>query len=245
MNQGRRRGANADVASGYLKRIIIFDDNLVACEMQKSLIKLNKPIQVGFIVLEHSKLQMYDFHYRTMRELYNNFNLVYMDTDSLVYNIITKDFYVDLKKLADEGTEDFDTSNYGDVNRFNVKPVNHQKLGTMKDELGGKIIKKFVGLRAKCYMYETDDDCKHVRAKGVQKNVSMHLTMDDFERCFLDRTMNIVKEQRYFRSNKHKMYTEVVQKIALNGGDTKRFVLDDGVHTLAWGHYEIDEALNV
>ena len=44
-------------------------------------------------------------------------------------------------------------------------------IGLFEDELDGKIIAKFVGLRAKTYAYLTDDGSKHKKAKGMKKCV--------------------------------------------------------------------------
>lgn len=242
-HDGHKRGATSSVASGYLKRVIVFDDNLIACEMQKTNVRLNKPIQVGFIILEHSKLQMYEFNYDIFKPMYPSSELLYMDTDSLIYNVKTKDFYADLKQLAENNTPYFDTSNFGLSNPYEIPAVNNQRLGTMKDELKGKIMTRFIGLSPKCYCYETQGNALNVRAKGVQRKVAGNLTYEEFEACLNDPTTKIIKQQRLFRSHMHIMYTEIMTKIALNGQDTKRFVLDDGTHTLAWGHYKIMEIL--
>ena len=47
------------------------------------------------------------------------------------------------------------------------------------------------------------------------------------------RTMNVL------RSRKHRVHGERVHKIALSGFDSKKFILEDGVHTLAFGHKDI------
>ena len=48
---------------------------------------------------------------------------------------------------------------------------NKKKIGFMKDELGGRIIKEFIGLRPKCYSYLTDDGNVDKKAKGTKRCV--------------------------------------------------------------------------
>ena len=43
------------------------------------------------------------------------------------------------------------------------------------------------------------------------------------------------------RSYKHEVYTEEVNKVALCSDDDKRYILEDGINTLAWGHYKIPQ----
>ena len=64
----------------------IFDRNFFAIHQVKSVLTLNKPIYVGFSILELSKLLIYKFHYEYVK---NNFDakLLFTDTDSLVYEI--------------------------------------------------------------------------------------------------------------------------------------------------------------
>ena len=77
-----------------------------------------------------------------------------MDTDSFVIYIKTDDFYED---IANDVVEWFDTSNY-DSNRARPIGKNNKVTGIFKDELGGKTMIEFVGLRAKTYRYFIDDN---------------------------------------------------------------------------------------
>ena len=93
--------------------------------------------------------------------------LCYMDTDSFVIYIKTEDFYEDFGSDAERW---FDTSNY-DENDERPLPIGKNKNGSFffKDELGGKIMKEFCGLRAKTYAYLMDDDSEKKKAKVTKK----------------------------------------------------------------------------
>ena len=82
--------------------------------MKKVKVKMNKPIYLGLSILEISKIIMYEFWYDYVKKKYGGMvKLCYMDTDSLIMNIKTKDFYKDITQDVEER---FDTSNY-DVDR--------------------------------------------------------------------------------------------------------------------------------
>ena len=104
---------------------------------------LNKPIYVGFTVLELSKLMMYDFHYNFIK---NNFNaeLLFTDTDSLTYEIKSENVYEEFFKWKDL----FDFSNYSKDSKF-FDNANKKVIRKMKDEYGGVIIDQFIGLKSK------------------------------------------------------------------------------------------------
>ena len=91
--------------------------------------------------------------------------LCYMDTDSFIMHIKTEDFY---KDIADDVEKKYDTSNYT-VERPLPMGTTKKVIGIMKDELGGKIMKKFIGLRPKCYSYLTDDGNVDKKSKGTKK----------------------------------------------------------------------------
>ena len=93
----------------------------------------------------------------------------------------------------------------------------------MKDELGGKIMTEFVALRPKTYSYLTDNCEEDKKAKGTKKCViKRRLKFCDYKDCLLNNEI-ILKSQQRFKSEKHDVYTEEVNKIALSSNDDKRF----------------------
>ena len=91
-----------------------------------------------------------------------------MDTESLVIRIITEDFY---KDIANDVEKWFDKSNHDDDKKPLPISKNKKVIGFFKDELGGRIMKKVVGLRVKIYAYLIDDDSEHKKRKGTKKCV--------------------------------------------------------------------------
>ena len=84
-------------------------ENLSIIEMKKVKVKMNKPIYLGLSILQISKIIIYEFWYDYMKKKYGDMvKLCYMDTDSLIMNIKTKEFY---KDIARDVEESFDTSN--------------------------------------------------------------------------------------------------------------------------------------
>ena len=71
----------------------IIDKNFVVVHCKKKVLTLNKPIYVGFCILEGSKLLMYQFHYDYVLKTFNNVNLLFTATDSLVYEIRDDNVY--------------------------------------------------------------------------------------------------------------------------------------------------------
>ena len=71
----------------------IFDENVIAVHMKKTKLNFNKPVYLGMSILDLSKSLMYDFHYNYVQTKYrDNAKLLFTDTDSLAYEIKTKDF---------------------------------------------------------------------------------------------------------------------------------------------------------
>ena len=182
-------------------------ENLSIIEMNKTKVKMNKPIYLGLSILDISKILMYEFWYDYMKPKYNdNVKLCYMDTDSFVMNIKTNDFY---KYIANDVEKRFDTSNY-EVNRPLPTGKNKKVIGLVKDELGGKTITEFVTLRPKTYSYSTDDGKEDEKAKGPKKCVIKRMIkFDDYKNCLLKDKV-LLKSQQRFISKKHDVYTENV-----------------------------------
>ena len=109
-----------------------FSKKLLAIEMKKTTVKMNKPIYLGLSILETSKTLMYEFWYDHIKPKYgNNVKLCYMDTDSFIMHIKTEDFY---KDIADDVGKRIYTSNY-EVNRPLPIGKNKKVIGLMKYEL--------------------------------------------------------------------------------------------------------------
>ena len=175
---------------------------------------------------------MYEFWYDYIKRKYGDMvKLSYMDTDSLIMNIKTKDFY---KDIAQDVEERFDTSNYN-VDRPLPKGKNKKAIGLMKDELGGEIITEFVALRPKTYSYMTDEFIEMKKAKGTKKCViKKMLKFEDYKKCLFDNEP-MLKSQQRFKSENHEVYTENINKIALSSNDDKRIVALDGISSYPYG----------
>ena len=214
-------------------RCTIFDRNLIAVHMKKTEVYFNKPVYVGQAILDLSKTLMFDFHYNYIRKKYGNkAELLFTDTDSLMFQIYTDDFYKDIK--PDILTK-FDTSDYPSFHPSGIiTGANKKVIGMFKDEVAGKQITHFVGLRPKLYSFRIEEDKEVRKCKGIKKNViKKKLDFDDYVQCLFTgrkemRKMNII------RSEKHDIYSKEVNKIALSNEDDKRAVLKDKVHTLAF-----------
>ena len=211
----------------------LIEENLSIIEMKKVKVKMNKLIYLGLLILEISKATMYEFWYDYMKRKYGDMvKLCYVETDSLVMNIKTKDFYKDIAKDVEER---FDTSNYG-FDRPLPKGKNKKVIGLMKDELGGRIITEFVALRPKTYSYMNNEFIEMKKAKGTKKCViKKMLKFEDYKKCLLDDKV-ILKSQQRFKSENHEVYTEDVNKIALRNDDDKSIVSPDKISSYPYGY---------
>ena len=166
-------------------RSTICDENLIACHMKKTEVYFNKPIYVGQTILDLSKTLMFDFHYNYIRKKFKDkAELLFTDTDSLMYLIQTEDFYQDINK---DIKRKFDTSDYREKHPSGIKTgINKKVIGKFKDEVAGKQITHFVGLRPKLYSFKVEDNSETRKAKGVKKNVIKNtLSFEDYkERLF-------------------------------------------------------------
>ena len=216
----------------------IFSENLVSVHLKKTSLTMNKPVYLGMCILDLSKTIMYDFHYNYIKPKYEEkAKLLFTDTDSFMYEIETEDFYKDISK---DVKDRFDTSDYPENHPSGIPTgINKKVLGMFKDEAAGKIIKEFVGLRAKLYSFIMEDGKENKRCKGVKKQVvESSITHEDYKTC-LRTGKEQLRKQNILRSYNHEVYTEEVNKVALSALDDKRYILGDGIHTLAWGHYKI------
>ena len=139
-----------------------FSKDLLAIEIKKTKLKMNKPIYLGLSILDISKTLIYEFWHNYIKPKYqNNAKLCYMDTDSFIIHIKTENFY---KDIADDIEERYDISDYKSYRPL-PKEINKNAMDLIKDKLKGKIFKRFVAIRSKTYSYLKDDD------KNVKKEL--------------------------------------------------------------------------
>ena len=217
--------------------------HLLVMEMKKTEVKINKPIYLGQAVLDLSRTLMFEFWYDYLKPMYGDkIRSCYTDTDSFIIHIKIDDFYKDITADVDKW---FDTSK---CDKNDNRPLeigkNKNVLGKFKNELGGKIMTKFVALRAKTYSFlideYTDEDYEKNRivnkkAKGTKKCVVKRKILFNNYLDSLFKNKVLYRSQQQFRSDHHKVYTEEVNKIALISNDDKRIQIFDRVTTYSYG----------
>ena len=160
--------------------------------------------------------------------------LLMTDTDSLVYHLETADVYADMASNLD----DYDTSDYPkSLQAFSV--VNKKVLGKMKDEYNGRPISEFVGLRPKMYSILEADGHEKKKAKGISRRTTSRMLHVSYRTALFDEVSSKATMQRIVSKNQ-RVFTERLTKTGLSPYDDKRYVLDDAITTLAYGHYAVD-----
>lgn len=220
------------------KQMKIITPKLVAMEMKYPVYEISKPFYIGAVCLEIAKWLMYNFHYNVMKKYFNSkINLVYTDTDSLVYEIETEDLNKDLNELK----EHFDFSNYEKTHLL-FSNKNKKVPGLFKNESPKDYITDFVGLKSKMYAFKTENNLEIKHAKGVKKNViEQDLTFNLYLNC-LANSLKLEHEYKNIRSIAHNVFTSHQKKTSLSVFDDKRWLIDS-VHSLAYGHYKIQQIL--
>ena len=201
--------------------------------MKKTEVCFNKPVYVGQAILDLSKTLMFNFHYTYIKEKYcKKAELLFTDTDSLMYEIKTKDFYLD---ICTDVRDKFDTSDYPSIHPPGIiTGANKKVIGMFKDEVAGRQISHFVGLRPKLYSFKIEEDREVRKCKGIKKNViKKKLDFDDYVKCLFSGEKEM-RKMKIIRSEKHDIYSKEVNKIALSNEDDKRKILKDSIHTLAF-----------
>ena len=169
------------------------------------------------------------------------------DTDSLVYHVQTDDFYKDIIKKVKKW---FDTSNYPENHLSGIKTgVNKKENGKIKDEAGGLIIIRFVGLSSKLYaliVKQNEEALKNIphkrlpfkgkeeerKAKGVKKSVIKNsLSFEDYKKCLFSEEKQM-RQVNICRSKYHDVYTTTINKVALSANDDKRLICKNKINTL-------------
>jgi hypothetical protein len=207
--------------------------------MYKQEIVYDKPLFIGTTILDLSKLHMMKFHYNVIDKEFNNkYDLIYSDTDSLIYNIKTDDIYEWIKKNKDH----FDL---GGSQRKDLKDdKNNKELGVMKDEAHSLIITEGLFLNPKCYSYKYQDKINDKiyknkkTCKGVSKaTVKYDIDHNDYVNVLYDLNEDKVlkKDVVSIRSFNHELFSYFQNKVALTPYYDKLRMVDN-INNVPYGY---------
>ena len=116
---------------------------------------------------------------------------------------------------------------------------NKKVIGKFKDQAAGLPIREFIGLRSKMYSYVKDNGKNEKTAKGVRKYViKKNITHENYKDCLLN-GKQMLHDMRTIRSDHHQIGSYQINKISLSCFDDKRYIHEDGIHSYAYGHYQI------
>ena len=221
--------------SPELEYFEIINPNFSIYKMRKTNLILDKPIFIGFAVLELSKLHMYRLYYDNFKRFYKDkCTLMYIDTDSLYLNIESQNLYSDLKNHF---CNVLDLSNFPEDHPLHSKE-NEGALGFLKFEEITPIF-CFCGLKSKMYTFLTEKNCKK-RAKGVRKQiVEKVIDFDAYKNILFGETFTHHK-QVSISSKSHELYTTLENKISLSAFYDKKYLLDC-CESVPYGHYSITD----
>ena len=219
------------VSSHDFKSFSIIGENLVQTNHSPNYIKHDRPIYVGFAILELSKHFMFDFYYNILvKNLSCNLELGMSDTDSLLFKVD------DSVKFRKHIRAYMDYSNYPITHPLHSNE-NKSKLGYFKDELAGKqICKEFVGLKSKCYSLllkevSSSNFVEKKVCKGLGRvAINNRLRYKHYKTCLFK---GIPKRYDFnvIRSKTHKISTMRINKRALSHFDSKRWIYPCGIHS--------------
>ena len=219
-------------------------------------------LQLGFCILEWSKLHMYKT-YSTLKDHFaERMHMCYTDTDAFILHIKSEDLFVEIKSHPA----------LRDLMDFSVIPANHPSgvsepndpragvVGFFKDECSGNIITELVAIKPKAYSFTTCEptlfDPEHpeapppkIKSKQIAKGIARATIKDRLKHdIYLEMFREGVLQRlpnRAIRSKLHRVYSLEIQKRGLHPFDDKRYLLEnleDGSpnpYTHAYGHYSI------
>jgi hypothetical protein len=210
----------------------IINKGLVSVNMSRPCVLIDRPIYIGACILDISKAKMYEFHYDVMIPKFGrqNIRILYSDTDSFLYHVFTKNLYKDFQGMGDI----FDFSNYPS-SHFLYDNRRKRDHGYMKEENASFPITEYIGLRSKMYYYKTDYN-EHNTGKGIACSALQLLKREHYLKALVS---GIGEEVNFktIRSINHTLHTLHVNKKGLGVLDDKRYVLNDGVHSLPYGFH--------
>ena len=245
----------------------MYSENLIGIKLNTPVRKVEKPFFIGFAILDMSKHIIYDFYYNVLKTTFDRVELLGQDTDSLIVqlhdrgNIVGK--ICNMYKSFDFSELDNTSYFYGELVKYYEHEVDKKKFPSLesflnfnkklpgpifKDEHNGHRITEFVGLRPKMYCLIDEKHVVHNAAKGVPRSVVIDgermsvKNIELYKRVLQAQSKNDACIEGTFKRINNQAFnisTKEQTKTLMTCTDNKRWILDDNVHTLAFGHYRL------
>ena len=247
---------NREVCKSSFKRYIPYSEHTGVVFHHQPSFHADQHVYLGAAILAISKVIMYRFYYRVLTPFCQKkgikVNMNYIDTDGMVLTFeYPQDHpHGDLFKDLFELIEHLDLHEYSldhpfytqlDKKQYEIalkyRDENKKKIGTFSDELSNKYINEFAGLRAKCYSVKTDegDEKKKCGGTSITSNMS-DFNFSLYKKMVFQEKFTHYAQQNRFYADKHDMLYKSILKKSMDSFDNKRYLLHDGIHTLAHGH---------
>ena len=148
----------------------IINQNLTILEMEKTSVTYNYPILIGSIILQNSKVHMFNYLYKIYPKLFGNYTVLYQDTDSIYAKLnISHDEYL---KILEENNDLFG-----------------KNIGMMEVEQLNNPIKEFIALSSKCYSYICKNDIENNNNKLKNNIVHSKGISNSYKNKYIDHTL--------------------------------------------------------
>jgi len=227
-------------AHATFRRATIINESCVIVTRGYTNIVQSKVMIIGSVLLDHSKEIMYRFFYQALKPYYPRFcKLMYMDTDSMILHLPTDNVYRDFSDPHFKDYMDLSGLVSSPGKEFNNE-VNRKVPGFFACETGGERIEEYVSLGPKVYSFRTESS-HTMKHKGVDRNLVDKQPFSKMRDRLLHDTDAGQAEFSTLRSKGQVIYTERLLKSWFGKNDTKRYILPDGITTLPYGHYRIEE----
>ena len=147
----------------------IINENLTILEMEKTSV-YNYPILIGSIILQNSNVHMFNYLYKIYPRLFDNYKVLYMDTDSIYAKLnITHDEYLEILEKN--------------------KDLFGKDIGMMEPEQLNNPIKEFISLSSKCYSFICKNDIKNNKNKLKNNIVHSKGIANSYKNKYIDHTL--------------------------------------------------------
>ena len=148
----------------------IINENLTILEMEKTSVTYNYPILIGSIILQNSKVHMFNYLYKIYPRLFGDYKVLYMDTDSIYAKLnISHNEYL---KILEENKDLFG-----------------KNIAMMEPECIDNPIKEFISLSSKCYSYICKNDIKDNKNKLKNNIVHSKGIANSYKNKYIDHTL--------------------------------------------------------